>query len=103
MIGKVRVVGVMDVVQDLLSFDPNAVEFVPKLQQIHNDFLFLALAGRKLMNDVIADGKTWPFIEEFPDLTSYRGYFLSHAAFVVREVSTGRVLGAFYVKVPFTF
>jgi hypothetical protein len=55
------------------------------------------------MNDVIADGKTWPFIEEFPDLTSYRGYFLSHAAFVVREVSTGRVLGAFYVKVPFTF
>ena len=30
-----------------------------------------------------------------------QGYFLSHAAFVVRDVASGAVLGAFYVKPNF--
>jgi GNAT superfamily N-acetyltransferase len=65
-------------------------------------------AGRKLMNDVILDGKTWPFESTFETDESYRGYFLSHAAFVVRSLDdTDRniveasVLGCFYIKPNF--
>jgi len=57
-------------------------------------------AGRQLMNEVIAEGRTWPFEEEFADERSYRAYFLSHAAFAVKTEG-GDVAGAFYVKPNF--
>jgi RimJ/RimL family protein N-acetyltransferase len=65
-------------------------------------------AGRTLMNDVILEGKAWPFESIFETEESFRGYFLSHAAFVVRSVREGHdgngnasVLGCFYIKPNF--
>merc|ERR1719291_405998 len=40
--------------------------------------------GMELMNLIIREGKTWPFDQEFDTMDAYRGYFLSHAALVVR-------------------
>ena len=37
-----------------------------------------------LMNLIIREGKTWLFNHEFNTMDAYRGYFLSHTAFVVR-------------------
>lgn len=64
------------------------------------------------MNLVIREGRTWPFENEFETKRAYRGYFLSHDAFVVRSLEPGRdsshaaspagdMLGAFYVKPNF--
>ena len=61
-------------------------------------------AGRELMNDVIIEGRAWPFEPTFETEESFRGYFLSHAAFVVRDLSNNqqhKVLGAFYIKPNF--
>lgn len=70
-------------------------------------------AGMALMNLVIREGRSWPFEEEFKDVESWRGYFLSHTAFVVRALdngmdaakrnssSQGEILGCFYVKPNF--
>jgi len=41
-------------------------------------------AGMALMNLVIREGRSWPFDEEFTSVEDWRGYFLSHTAFVVR-------------------
>ena len=68
--------------------------------------------GFRLMNEIINEGRTWPFDEEFADETAYRAYFLSHDAFVVRALdhgldsdhaasAKGDVLGAFYIKPNF--
>lgn len=75
--------------------------------------------GMELMNIVIREGKTWPFNEEFETMDAYRGYFLSHAAFVVRAIEdssaysdlngdvntcsckAGEILGCFYIKPNF--
>eukprot|EP00568_Trieres_chinensis_P003326 CAMPEP_0183297472 /NCGR_PEP_ID=MMETSP0160_2-20130417/4763_1 /TAXON_ID=2839 ORGANISM="Odontella Sinensis, Strain Grunow 1884" /NCGR_SAMPLE_ID=MMETSP0160_2 /ASSEMBLY_ACC=CAM_ASM_000250 /LENGTH=293 /DNA_ID=CAMNT_0025459303 /DNA_START=56 /DNA_END=938 /DNA_ORIENTATION=- len=68
--------------------------------------------GMDLMNLIIREGRSWPFEEEFESVESYRGYFLSHAAFVVRSVDAGvdamgnasppgDVMGCFYVKPNF--
>lgn len=68
--------------------------------------------GMDLMNLIIREGKAWPFEQEFQTVDEYRGYFLSHAAFVVRALedgidvngdrySTGEVMGCFYVKPNF--
>jgi hypothetical protein len=46
-------------------------------------------AGRMLMNDVINEGKAWPSNQFFETEESFQGYFLSHAAFVVRWVRGG--------------
>lgn len=65
--------------------------------------------GMELMNIIIREGKSWPFEEEFSTLNAYRGYFLSHAAFVVRTLDegvdnqgnpspVGDILGCFYIK-----
>ena len=65
--------------------------------------------GMDLLNLIIREGKSWPFEEEFESVDTYRGYFLSHAAFVVRSVDdgidsegkiskSGDFLGCFYVK-----
>ena len=63
------------------------------------------------MNIIIREGRTWPFEEEFNSVDEYRGYFLSHTAFVVRELddgisanggkSTSEILGCFYIKPNF--
>jgi RimJ/RimL family protein N-acetyltransferase len=60
-------------------------------------------AGMNLMNQVIKEGKSWPFEEEFATLEDYRAYFMSHAALCVRDVtsSPNSVLGCFYVKPNF--
>lgn len=55
--------------------------------------------GRDLMNEVIIEGRAWPFEDEFPDDVSYRSYFLSHDAFVVRI--QGDIAGCFYIKPNF--
>jgi RimJ/RimL family protein N-acetyltransferase len=58
--------------------------------------------GRQLMNDVILEGKSWPFEPIFETEETYRGYFLSHAAFVVRDTdNNNQVLGCFYIKPNF--
>lgn len=67
------------------------VEVGPFLESEWND-------GMQLMNLIIREGKSWPFDEEFETLDSYRGYFLSHAALVVRSTKGGDVMGCFYIK-----
>jgi hypothetical protein len=79
--------------------------------------------GRQLMNYVIEEGRAWPFEEVFEASESFRGYFLSHAAFCVRPVSevsetengededtrsiddtnndSNKILGCFYIKPNF--
>lgn len=68
--------------------------------------------GMELMNLIIREGKSWPFDVEFATMEAFRGYFLSHTAFVVRDMdhdstSTGSdnendcskaILGCFYIK-----
>jgi len=70
-------------------------------------------AGMALMNLVIREGRSWPFEEEFISVEDWRGYFLSHTAFVVRALdngmdaaqrnssSKGEILGCFYIKPNF--
>ena len=70
-------------------------------------------AGMALMNLVIREGKSWPFDEDFKSVEDWRGYFLSHTAFVVRALdngmdaakrnssSQGEILGCFYIKPNF--
>jgi RimJ/RimL family protein N-acetyltransferase len=60
-------------------------------------------AGMDLMNQVIREGKSWPFDEEFETLEEYRAYFMSHAALCVRDLTepSNGVLGCFYVKPNF--
>lgn len=63
------------------------------------------------MNLIIREGKTWPFEKEFETMEDYRGYFLSHAAFVVQsqhffkrddvEYAKGTMMGCFYIKPNF--
>ena len=67
-------------------------------------------AGMALMNLIIREGRSWPFDQEFESVDEWRGYFLSHTAFVVRAISNGmdaskrnssskgEILGCFYVK-----
>jgi RimJ/RimL family protein N-acetyltransferase len=55
--------------------------------------------GRRLMNDVIMEGKAWPFEPIFETNKDFQGYFLSHAAFVVRSLENqNAILGCFYIK-----
>jgi len=70
-------------------------------------------AGLALMNLIIREGRSWPFEEDFENVDDWRGYFLSHTAFVVRALdngmdaagrnssSQGEVLGCFYIKPNF--
>jgi len=71
-------------------------------------------AGLALMNLVIREGRSWPFEEDFTSIDGWRGYFLSHTAFVVRSLdcgedstdkhsrsTKGEVLGCFYIKPNF--
>ena len=70
-------------------------------------------AGVALMNLIIREGRSWPFDQEFETVDDWRGYFLSHTAFVVRAInngmdsskrnssSAGEILGCFYIKPNF--
>ena len=70
-------------------------------------------AGMALMNLIIREGRSWPFDEDFASVEDWRGYFLSHTAFVVRALdngmdaakrnssSQGEILGCFYIKPNF--
>ena len=42
--------------------------------------------GRNLMNDIIEEGRSWPFIDLFETDESFAGYFLSHTA--LRVIAT---------------
>lgn len=61
--------------------------------------------GFELMNEVIVEGKTWPFDKVFDTMEAYKGYFHSHAAFAVKfkhqAVHGTDLLGCFYVKPNF--
>jgi GNAT superfamily N-acetyltransferase len=65
--------------------------------------------GMNLMNIIIQEGRAWPFEDKFTTIESYRGYFLSHTAFVVRALEdgidsnghlsdAGDFMGCFYIK-----
>lgn len=65
--------------------------------------------GMELMNLIVREGRSWPFEVEFATIDSYRAYFLSHTAFVVRAIddgldsngqpsSAGELMGCFYIK-----
>ena len=69
--------------------------------------------GLELMNLIIDEGRSWPFDIPFESVDSFRAYFLSHAAFVVRSLELEQVegdvtnknnnhkadvLGCFYIK-----
>ena len=68
--------------------------------------------GMDLMNLIIREGKSWPFIDEFETLDAYQSYFLSHTALCVRALepdvdkdgnssAAGDFLGCFYIKPNF--
>ena len=44
--------------------------------------------GMFLMNDILADGNSWPFREEFKTMEAYKSYFCSHGAFCVRLITS---------------
>ncbi len=87
--------------------------YLPILKTVDSKDLVLTLfssdedyqQGFKLMNDVIVEGKTWPFMDVFDDLDSYKSYFHSHSAFAVKfqdaNVHGDDVLGCFYIKPNF--
>lgn len=67
---------------------------------------------RVMMNVIIDEGLSWPFLQEYDTMDAFCGYFLSHAAFVVRAEEAGvdsdgnpsqkgDLLGMFYVKPNF--
>lgn len=77
------------------------VEITLTLFATQEDFI----QGLGLMNDVIKEGKSWPFMDIFETMEAYKNYFHSHAAFAVKfkdEVRYGSdLLGCFYVKPNF--
>eukprot|EP00051_Salpingoeca_urceolata_P002972 m.54181 g.54181 ORF g.54181 m.54181 type:complete len:266 (+) comp12440_c0_seq3:28-825(+) len=54
-------------------------------------------AAHLLFNDVIASGVSWPFTESMT-VNQFKAYFLSHDAFIVRDVETDAMIGLFYIK-----
>jgi GNAT superfamily N-acetyltransferase len=61
--------------------------------------------GFRLMNHIIIEGKTWPFLDVFPNIESYKSYFHSHSAFAVKFkdqiTNVNEMLGCFYIKPNF--
>ena len=57
-------------------------------------------AALAAFNDVIEDGVAWPF-EETYSMEEFENYFMSHAAFGVRDASTGELMSIFYIKPNF--
>ena len=59
-----------------------------------------ALSLKDIFNDIIEEGQTYPQLN-YHDETRFRNYYLSHAVFALRLVSSGSVIGGFYVKPNF--
>lgn len=87
----------------------HCLPYIPLLQTLDNglivkiDFirnLHDVAAVRKLLNDVIMEGMSWPFEEPLAD-SEFRSYFLSHTALVARNSTNDAVIGAFYCKPNF--
>ncbi|KAJ1432704.1 acyl-CoA N-acyltransferase [Ochromonadaceae sp. CCMP2298] len=60
--------------------------------------------GMQLMNDVIVEGKSWPYLDQYETMEAYKGYFHSHSAFLVRFTDPKHgadILGCFYIKPNF--
>lgn len=55
----------------------------------------------RLFNDMLEDGRYWPFEESSFNKSQYLNYYCSHAPFVLRDCSDNSVLGTFYVKPNF--
>ncbi len=53
-----------------------------------------------LMNQIIEEGRSWPFLDKFDDISTFKAYFCSHDAFVLLE-SENKVVGCFYIKPNF--
>lgn len=47
-----------------------------------------------LMNQVIEEGRSWPFLTKFDDIASFQAYFCSHDAFALLE-GEEKVVGCF--------
>jgi len=52
---------------------------------------------QEMLNDVIADGQTYPQEGEL-DLEQFKAYYCSHDVFVATKQLNGEVVGSFYVK-----
>eukprot|EP01060_Flectonema_neradi_P009899 TRINITY_DN17051_c0_g2_i1.p1 TRINITY_DN17051_c0_g2~~TRINITY_DN17051_c0_g2_i1.p1 ORF type:complete len:216 (+),score=28.20 TRINITY_DN17051_c0_g2_i1:76-648(+) len=57
-------------------------------------------AALAAFNEVIEEGTAWPFEDNF-DMEGFESYFLSHAAFGVRDGETDELLSIFYIKPNF--
>mmetsp|Transcript_2407 Transcript_2407/g.3398 ORF Transcript_2407/g.3398 Transcript_2407/m.3398 type:complete len:257 (-) Transcript_2407:153-923(-) len=59
------------------------------------------LVGMEMLNEVLREGQAWPFENEL-NAEGFKGYFLSHAAFTVKEKHGAQnVVGIFYIKPNF--
>ncbi|EDQ92858.1 uncharacterized protein MONBRDRAFT_4934 [Monosiga brevicollis MX1] len=54
--------------------------------------------ARSILNEIITEGTTYPYLAPL-DQDGFRGYFLSHDAFVAKHA--GQVVGIFYIKPNF--
>ena len=89
-------------IRDCVSL-PSAATAEIQLSNFQSDSEMLQ--GFDLMNSVITEGRSWPFMDPFPDMLSYRKYFHSHDSFAVtftdKETDGFEILGCFYVKPNF--
>ena len=56
-----------------------------------------ALTLKDIFNDIVEEGQTYPQLNHHDD-TRFRNYYLSDTVFALRLVSSGIVIGGFYVK-----
>ena len=53
-----------------------------------------------ILNEIVEDGDSYPQ-EDVSDIKDFRAYYLSHDVYVCHDVTSGDVLGGFYVKPNF--
>ena len=56
-----------------------------------------ALALKDIFNDIIEEGQSYPQLG-YHDEARFKSYYLRYATFALRIVSTGQVIGGFYIK-----
>ena len=59
-----------------------------------------ALALKEIFNAIVEEGQTYPQMG-YHDESRFRSYYLSHSTFALRLVSSGKVIGGFYIKPNF--
>ena len=59
-----------------------------------------ALALKDIFNDIVEEGQTYPHLG-YHDESRFKSYYLSHSTFALRLVSSGKVIGGFYIKPNF--